>query len=244
MKIISKHRDYYDGAMGYDSDPSLVYVREKIDSRTNIGFEDYYQGIPYEEYRNFIYVGENYIHEKGLIGFCGRVYPYLVFQVYKIEGVGEWITQVCFSEQDWSNNMHKIASKDYIDGYDKFRIGRKKFIFKKTETTKATIEEYFARHKDKFTNVFMDKKAAIWIHYKKCQNRNSGDNFQINCELTPYDFARIVNPFEAYQEISMYLGGVLGTGNPSVPEVSNNDLIEAKGFNLKTSFRKEKDKQK
>lgn len=63
-----------------------------------------------------------------------------------------------------------------------------------------------------------------------------------NASLKKYKFFKVFSTALAYQEISMYLGGVLGQGNPTIPEISNKDMIEAKGFDLKTSFRKDKSK--
>jgi hypothetical protein len=62
--------------------------------------------------------------------------------------------------------------------------------------------------------------------------------------LKKHSFYRVFPTAVAYQEISMYLGGVLGQGNPVIPEISNDDMITSKGFNLKNSFRKEKKKSK
>jgi hypothetical protein len=61
--------------------------------------------------------------------------------------------------------------------------------------------------------------------------------------LRPFEFQRIVDPYTAFQELSMYIGGILGNLNPKVPDVSNEDLIVAKGFD-KWSFRKESTKSR
>ena len=70
-----------------------------------------------------------------------------------------------------------------------------------------------------------------------CQ-RHAGNYIILNGELKPHNFVRVFDPYAAFQEISMYLGGVLGTNNPPIPHVSDEDLSAAKGFD-KWSFRKE-----
>jgi hypothetical protein len=66
--------------------------------------------------------------------------------------------------------------------------------------------------------------------------RARDDRYIINDELKQYDFIRQADPYTAYQEISMFLGGLAYPEKP-IPPVSDKDMIIAKGFD-DWSFRK------
>lgn len=51
-----------------------------------------------------------------------------------------------------------------------------------------------------------------------------------------------MGPLEVFQIIEMWFNNLTSPEKP-IPAVSNSDLIEAKGFNLVTSFRKEKQRK-
>ena len=62
--------------------------------------------------------------------------------------------------------------------------------------------------------------------------------------LKDYDFQKIVDPYTAFQEIQMYISGVLSTGdkNPQWP-ISDKLKAESKGFN-DLSFRRQEHPRK
>jgi len=53
------------------------------------------------------------------------------------------------------------------------------------------------------------------------------------------EFFKIVDPFTAFQELSMFIGGIMGGKSPIMIEVADKDRIAKHGFD-KFSFRKEK----
>lgn len=61
--------------------------------------------------------------------------------------------------------------------------------------------------------------------------------------LSDLDFATTVSPFTAYQNIEMFISGVLGGSSPKTLEISDIHRLEAHGFDKKKSFRKEKSKK-
>ena len=48
----------------------------------------------------------------------------------------------------------------------------------------------------------------------------------------------------AFQEIEMYISGVLGINNKPTVEISDKNKIVGRGFDLKYSFRKDPEKKK
>jgi hypothetical protein len=60
-----------------------------------------------------------------------------------------------------------------------------------------------------------------------------------NTKLRDIEFYKVVNTFRAFQDLSMFIGGVMGGKSPVMVEVSDKDRIAKHGFD-KFSFRKEK----
>jgi hypothetical protein len=60
---------------------------------------------------------------------------------------------------------------------------------------------------------------------------------ETNVNLKDLQFQRMVDPYTAFQEISMFIGGVLGSPEKEVTELTEKDRIQQHGFN-KWSFRK------
>lgn len=69
------------------------------------------------------------------------------------------------------------------------------------------------------------------------------DMVEINPILKDLDFAGVVDPFTAFQEISMFLSGVLGINEPEMIEISDKHKRDAKGFDDK-SFKTRSKKNK
>jgi hypothetical protein len=64
-----------------------------------------------------------------------------------------------------------------------------------------------------------------------------------NAKLADYDFYRVMNPAIAYQEIDMYISGVLPSASLVVSPTPDKYKIQAHGFD-KSSFRKSPTKQR
>ena len=71
--------------------------------------------------------------------------------------------------------------------------------------------------------------------------RTRNIKFFINPNLKNYEFYKIFDTFQAFQEIQMFLGGVLGAGEKNIIEVEDKYKIAGHGFN-KWSFRRESKK--
>lgn len=158
-----------------------------------------------------------------LIGFCGDIFPCVIFD-----------KNICYNIDEVNKVMDGLLKKR-----EKIRYYSKKYSFRDRE---IDFIKYFNKYDKKdYEYLFKKYHTPIWV-----DRRNE---FIVSDCLKQYDFFRIFDPYQAFQEISMYFGGVLGShttsktkyqGKPMDNTVSDKDLIEAKGFD-KFSFRKQKD---
>jgi len=241
MYIITKKKDYYDGVAGtMGIDKSIVYDRQIIEFgeddmptifRRKIGFwgirhrENPFRELAYhrtkKEYRD---VCDE--HAYFIIGFCGKLY--VGWKLYRIidkyNGVSTEITydleyiKSILEERSWHGSLED--SLNYVQSYDAI-------------------------------NIFRELNAPVFV-YDSDYNRtfmmgntynNHHPNFIINPTLKNYEFGRKFDAVQAFQEISMFMGGVLGKGEKEIVEVADKYKIAQHGFD-KWSFRKESNEKK
>lgn len=180
-------------------------------------------------------------HREYFIGFCGKIYTVIVLYP-RIYGESQYdshckaIRTFCYTVDEVDEFMNKYEDKKtlkrYYDnkGWGWFR--------------QKCVKEFFEKGKalqNRHEKMFIDSGHPIFV-LDTWQNKDYKFRITYNRMLKDLKFFKIFPTASAYQEISMYLGGVLGQANPTIPEISNKDMIEAKGFDLKTSFRKDKQK--
>lgn len=200
--------------------------------RIKSSFKDFYD-IHYYSKDDLVYIRES----KDVEGDCVRQSDFFdrcgqTLQIATIGFCGYFYTAVNFyPSYDWIyvkgvNEYHKLFNDS---GYYSY-IGKRYLKF-------GTIIDYF---KPRSNDEFLRYKAPIILPCdSKWDGKKQINQITLNGLLRPYQFYKIFPPAMAYQEISHYLGNIL-TNNPVVPVVSDEDLIVAKGFDLKYSFRKDK----
>jgi len=254
VRIISKFRDYYDNVgVGYDTDPKRVYMRKpkELDSDDFKNLIGILQKMP-----SFL-VDRTYSEPTGLIAFCGKAYPYYYFSngrpslesesrekalihCYSFETVLKfWKEQAAEDKaKNWVNTEAQSAVKALTDP-EEDRYGG--YVFKSSlrEDTweRFTQETSF----DVSDDVFRRADSPI-IHIYRTSGKGYHFEAFSNPRLNEMQFASVVDPYTAYQELEMFLGTNLV--NQMDPDVHVPDVVKAEshGFN-KFSFRKDPSKK-
>jgi len=234
MYIISKHKDFYDSVAGQKGiDKTIIFERhittltfscKKPGDKNNwwrqLHFPTY--GPKSNSFRYNISREGDKKFVLFLVGFCGKMYV-----VAKCE------TQV--RETKFSNVTPVVS---YIYGIDNIKAAicdyyNDEDYFKKS--TDKNLNHILACINDpKILELFYTHKTPQFILYDYDK-----DNLHVNGNLNEIDFFKVFNPFMAFQEIEMYITGVLGINNKPTVEISDKDKIAGHGFDPKYSFRKE-----
>lgn len=224
MRIISKTKDYYDGVMGMGIDYECPYIREKqeivIDkTEPHIYINAWKRGM---EVNGHIYDIENCkirewqkqpFEERGyfLIGFCGKIYP-------------------CVRIEDINKNVkylyNKVTENKDVE-FRRYHMGTEVNFFDKDW---SAFEKYFIEYK---TPVFTVRPEKFNMEYLRTKV------LILNDELKQYDFMKIKDPYTAFQEIYMYISGILGVNQRPMIQLSDEQIKAKHGFNHKYSFKKE-----
>jgi len=235
MYIISKKKDYYDGVAGTTGiDKTIVYHREVIEleedklpkqfrRKSNWRKEDINplrELSTFKLKKEFHDVCEDYSYF--IIGFCGKLY--IGWKLYREEIFPYMVdTEITFDSEymksilepkSWYNNLEDNIN--YIQKFDAIQI------FRDLKTPVFVFDNDYSRTQ-------LDTK-----HYSI---RNYNPKFFVNPVLKEYQFYKVFESFQAFQEIQMFLGGVLGSGEKNIVEVADKYKITQHGFD-KWSFRK------
>ena len=208
MKIYSKFRDYYDIGLAHGVDNTIHYVR-KEEKIKNFNIPDI-EKISDRKYRwrgpNYLirsnYSPDEWPHvDRGnsklssialfFVGFCGKLYPGYKFVLEK---------KVAFASE-------YIYSIDALDRFLNKHIEIKKIVVEyhrgKWLSSSSTYNDLIKIFKEfkhgNIDNVFFELKSPVFYWNSDRQNV-----IIVNPHLNGCRFQKAVDPYTAYQEISMY----------------------------------------
>lgn len=225
MRIISKFQDYYDGVQSYGAEP-FAFIRhaEKLVDhelpKLEISGRFYSSSIwHYHQMMHPQFVwsrrhikDQNVDVRRSFVGFCGSWHPVFSFYIsnhtrprwfhtLKSHEI-ESAARECYKDAKWLREDGVISDELTYWGRSRCKILDRLNLFEK------------------------HKQALLYIDI-------DGDNKPLltsNPLLKHLGFAKVKDPFTAYQEISMYISGVIGVGEPDTIEVSDECKRDAKGF--------------
>ena len=234
MRIISKFHDYYDSVQSVGYDPHLIYHRVHRDLRIMPDRSHYYgrndaaafvmpEELPLFSNSFLMHINprrglrdnkfmttDGYLY---LIGFCGKYY----------------LTLKEFHGSGWGAK----ATIDYL--YDKESAVKYFAEVHKTEVSRGVFDVLgecsvtpFADPLEPF-RLLNCPAFAIKLRDKYSMYGREKE-LTVNPELATLQFYKMFDPFTAYQEIAMFLSGVLGWPENATVQVSDKDMRDAKGF--------------
>lgn len=241
MLIVSKFHDYYDTIAKLGIDKAYVYKRNEQALKGIFGKKDrngHRNSWPYDETYSRTRLGgtTSYMVHKMVIGFCGKLYPVIIVDktfpnekserhsLYTTEKVYEFFEKEKVALEDkhrfWSMRDFSVKSKKSLDNF-----------FSGSEFKDLELE--FHRHKVPIFiyGRFADSKKA----YTYSQDK---EQLVLNPRLKDYGFVKVKDPVSAFQDIYMFISGILGLSHMEMPEFTDKQKAQQKGHDGKYSFRK------
>ena len=270
MKIISKFQDYYDSVMGYGFDPNCIYKRmktlydHKSDEFAKLNsvkviqdyFDDHTIDITRGYYNDFDRQGDGVkLTSQKLIIFCGKLYPLLISNV-DMTNPGSY--------QSWNNkHYYTCYSAEHVDAlvskYGDKKKKQKYFnpkpptkrerryswrVTKRLNQPKVAqfFDAYPAERNEELVNLHFEVGSPIILINGLSEHCDNG-NVVLNPILKDYQFFKIVDSFTAFQDLSMFVSGVMGGQCPPMVEIEDKYRIAMHGYD-EQSFRKRPTKKK
>lgn len=242
MLIINhKHKDYYDGVAGtMGIDKTIVYDRQIIEVEEKDLPKIFHS---YSTWTNrkpspFVKLSNTNIKKElrmvyectapFIIGFCGKLYVgWKLYSVVKnkLYNDDKLITTITYDNENvkklveqfsWDGNFDD--NLNYVLTYDALDL------FRRFNSPSFVYDSDYDRKYG----------GSPWKYNKK---------FFINPLLKEYQFYKLFDAVQAFQEIQMFIGGVLGNKEKQITEVADKYKIAQHGFD-KWSFRKEPKEKK
>lgn len=242
MRIISKFHDYYDTAMGVGIDNTRIFNRnrEPIDllvasHPTLKEIEDEFPVPNFERAVSSVGLSVRRV----IIGFCGKIYiGYDVELSKSINNNYPNYKNTLFNIQDLEEFYNVLDPKGSL--WYNFIIPNKrnrKFIKRWNRWTSEVFEEFRDRYNEttNLEHLFLDYNTPIFTIVFNQYGRNAV--FDPSPCLKDFNMGRKFDAYRAYQEIDMYMSGVLGSVEKEPVDISDTHMRDAKGFD-NMSFKK------
>jgi hypothetical protein len=240
MRIISKFHDLYDNCMAYGLDESVVYLRETsviFDNSKTSYYQDQTQHDLFKKLTSGPRISEH--NKKDLkatfklitIMLAGKAYGGVEITIVK---PGQHTIKTTFYDQE--GLVKFLAKYDMI--YDDLNY---KYIvrWKRTGADDKSIAQHLELNGDpKFMELAVKLKLPVFMVVK--DDRYS-KVIKDPC-LKDQDFYRALDHQTTFQEINMFLSGILAPENHPMVKIEDKYKIIEHGFD-KFSFRKPKEKR-
>lgn len=251
MKVLSNYKDYYDMGMGLGQDQTLIYNR--------------FPKIVEVERPFKCFEGGSYIYERGrridgvavesfCVGFCGKFYSILGLKPVEYTGRNDKesraVRKLCFNSEDVKNYVRARVKDEQYQEFLSKDFGRRRWwpfgqrlvkfqeFFRELDWQKRQTEDVSAK---KFCESWFEGNRCPVIVYAHPEGKryNQGPfKVILNGCLKDLEFYRLFDSYQAFQEISMWLGNQAEPRKP-LPKLDDLTMLEIKGFD-KYSFRKQK----
>lgn len=229
MRIISKFKDYYDSASSYGIDMECVYVREE---KNTVLPQVQVRKANLPQFR-----GGNQL-VMAIIGFCGKLYPVIQHETR------EHIQTPPFFKVKYHNFYSIEEMKTQLPTDVLNQINNKGGIYHRQNSGTyysdnwLSIEDFFNNSFNELLPYFVSEHCPTFVYREETDNYSSY-NLEIttNISLKNFQFFKVKEPVVAFQEIHMYLSGVLGNKEKETINVTDKVRIQQHGFD-KYSFRK------
>ena len=246
MRIISKFKDYYDVGLAHGIDEGIVFVRELTEREYKrnghaLATEDLcdrgeWENKLAEHVGVEAFYGDTIFVNRIIVGFCGKIH--LCYRVKFIRPNKEDIVEHCYDADHVINffkrHLSKKDTKDFLNNdHREPRYMRKGSQWSRTNpcTRPDSFKKDFEEFDDGiFEEYFLEKKIPIFAVEQIGRWDRILKVTHYPC-LKDYEFYKSVDSYTALQELSMYISGVLGVGEPHMIDISDECMRDAKGFN-------------
>lgn len=209
MLILSKRKDYYDVGMKLGIDKTCVYERNTINVKGTFPSTSYLVSGDWAS---------------AVLAFCGEFYPF-VYRVPVLSTIDEIIWDV--EEAVQTLPMEKRRRSYWYDDI----------------STEADIRKFFDQQYPKLESIYHEYRTPIFGFHPVSERpwrskKEPYESLVINPNLKDIEFYKVKDPITAYQEVYMFMSGVIGAPPKPKEKVDDKIMAASKGHDGPYSFKK------
>lgn len=239
MKIIGKGKDYYDSALRHGHSTGLYFFRSLSvffeSTRDDVGFAEHaflFDGMPGRSSVRNAKFGKLALTPFRVV-FCGKLHHGIKTEFWSPDAMHDWDGP---AKVDYLYDSEALALL-----VDDTKLGHPE---KPQKWETDTLPGLFAFLKDAPLNhhgFFVGKGEAIVLAEMGhgCGSRQ----ITVNPTLSQIAFFKVLDPWQAFQELEMFLGGIAAPENGPPVIIADKDRVMQHGFD-KMSFRKQPTKRR
>lgn len=222
--------DYYDSVLSLGIDKTIVFDRSplEIDVSNDDMVKDMSNNIP-DNICSY-WDSNSYRAYPIIIGVAGKCYLGYRMEIDVAERYNSSTKkEFVYHSDDIEFALEKHHKKESLETFlePKKRLGYKPWRESGLAFRKYNMEPAFEYVRNLNLDVIFQKyKTPIFV----IEFGHNKHKLLINPILKNYNFQTVVHPFIIFQEISMYISGVLGVGEPVTVNISDKEMAKKKGF--------------
>lgn len=223
MRIIGG-KDYYDSGLAYGRDESLVFVRRRHSTAEPMRLYD----VPLKYPSSLPISGSRDTFMPLYVWFAGKRYGGVLYNSAPNYGLSRsYEITNSHLQQRWFWNCKSFLA---------FLAEKKIFLRNELLSTEKIGKHFSGNGSDIERDWLIENGVAIVIPHISYGKQ---EGWFLNTDgLKSIDFVKALDPFTAFQELSMFVGGVMARPDRPIVEITDNKVVAAKhGFD-EWSFRK------
>ncbi|MCP4392669.1 MAG: hypothetical protein GY804_00085 [Alphaproteobacteria bacterium] len=238
MHIISKFKDYYDIGLSEGHDKTIVYKRFTEEETHQISRfrPKNTKPVRFEKETTVMMHSLGFDYQWIVVGFCGKI-----FQCLKLErgfvihdgkkNVNKIKTFCCYKPEHVTKVFRTHATKEELKSF----LSKPRSVWRESLRLSSVQNRFYNWNNDRHSDVFIKMNTPIFV-VDRVETKFRHDLIRIrsNVMLDYYQFYQVFCPYTTFQEISMFISGVLGMGEPDMIEISDECKRDSKGFNEKS----------
>ena len=240
MKIVSPFHDYYDTALGHGVDPHVVWKRvprewngkglplpDVAADADSLDAELGPRLLPASRPDRWRTRKPAWHYRRGWVAFCGRTYPFIEMIDRHDAPASPPPSTFCYSTGEVAALLKKkeLARFERDDRVWRFELCR------------ADVDDFFEQspgsaelHRVTASPVVVGTHTLTAELRRRVAHLRRVEVVTVNARLADFEFQSVVDPYTAFQELSMYLGGVLGRPEMEHAPIPDDAMRDMKGF--------------
>lgn len=239
MKIIGKGKDYYDSALRFGHDSGLYFMRSLSvffeSTRDDLGFAEHtflFDGMPSRSSVRNAKFGKLAL-TPFRVAFCGKLYHGIKTEFWSPDAMHDWDGP---AKVDYLYNSDALALL-----VDDTKLGQPEKPQKWDTDAVPGLLAFLDATPPNHHAFFVGTGEAI-VLAETGQGYHSRQ-VTINPTLADVAFFKVLDPWQAFQELEMFLGGIAAPENGPPVVIADKDRVTQHGFD-KMSFRKQPTKRR